>query len=83
MNRIALVTILVSCAVIINTSCGKNEPKDKEEIVGIENISFENFPKMDGSTSCKALNEMIACKLLGIRYEWDAFGYMGFRANAS
>ena len=69
MKRIALVLVLVSCAVIICTSCGKNEPKDEKEISGIEDISFENFPKMDGSTSCKALNEMIACKLLDIRYE--------------
>jgi len=78
MSRIVLVTVLVSCAVIFSASCGKNEPKDEGEIVGIEDISFENFPKMDGSTSCRALNQMIACKLLGIRYEWDAFGYMGF-----
>ena len=78
MNKNVLVTVLFLCAVMICTSCDKNEPKGEDEIVGIEDISFENFPKMDGSTSCKALNEMIACKLLGIRYEWDAFGYMGF-----
>jgi len=63
--------------VVISTSCGENEPKD-EEIVGIEGISFENFPKLDGSTSCGALNQMITCKLLDIRYEWDAFPHMGY-----
>ena len=71
MFRITLVTVLVSCAVIICTSCDKNEPKGEEEIVGIEDISFENYPKVDGSTSARALNQMIACKLLGVRYEWS------------
>ena len=55
---------------VICTSCDKNEPKGEEETIGIENISFENFPKMDGSTSTRALNQMIACKLLSVRYEW-------------
>ena len=81
MNRITLVTIFVLCAMICNTGCDK-EPKvncpcfeltevtDEEDFVGIENISFENFPQMDGSTSTSALNRMIACKLLNLRYEW-------------
>ena len=38
--------------------------------VGIENISFENYPKVDGSTSGNILNTMIACKLLAIGYKW-------------
>lgn len=36
----------------------------------IEGISFENYPRMDGSTSTQALNVLIACKLLGLGYEW-------------
>ena len=31
--------------------------------VGIENISLENYPKVDGSTSGNILNWMVACKL--------------------
>ena len=69
MNR--LVIFLVSCAVIICTSCDKNEPKGEEGIAGIEDISFANYPKVDGSTSARALNQMIACKLLGIHYTWE------------
>ena len=38
--------------------------------VGIENISLENYPKVDGSTSGNILNTMVACKLLGIEYRW-------------
>jgi len=65
MNRIALVTILISCAAIICTSCNK-EPK----IVRIEDISFENYPRVDGSTSTEPLNYIVAAKLLGLEYEW-------------
>jgi len=61
---------LVSCVMIICTSCDKNEPKG-EEFNGIEDITFENYPKIDGSTSARALSQMIACKLLGVRYEWS------------
>jgi len=67
MNRIVLVVVLVLCAVIISTSCGKNEP---DEFVGIEGISFENYPKVDGSTSASVLNVMVGCKLLGVPYRW-------------
>jgi len=81
MNRITLVTIFVLCAMLCNTGCDKDskincpcfeiaEPESEEDFAGIETISFENFPQMDGSTSTSALNRMIACKLLNLRYEW-------------
>jgi phosphate transport system substrate-binding protein len=38
--------------------------------IGIENISFENYPRVDGSTSSNILSTMVACKLLGVRYKW-------------
>jgi len=66
MNRIGLITVLVLSAIIICTSCKEEE----ESIIGIENISFDNYPKVDGSTSARVLNTMVACKLLGLRYEW-------------
>ena len=42
----------------------------ESNFVGIENISFENYPRVDGSTSANILNWMVACKLLNIPYEW-------------
>lgn len=45
------------------------EKSDHEQNL-IEGITFENYPKVDGSTSTKPLNALVACKLLGIRYEW-------------
>ena len=46
------------------------DPVDDKKFVGIKNISFENYPKVDGSTSASVLNMMIACKQLGLNYEW-------------
>ena len=67
MKRIALFTTLVLLAIVIFTSCSK------DDFTGIEGISFANYPKVDGSTSARALNQMVACKLLGIPYEWKSF----------
>ena len=79
MNRIVLVMALISCAVIICTSCDKIS---EDEIVGIEGISFENYPRVDGSTSSNILNTMVACKLLGIRYKWvDMLGLGDWHIN--
>ena len=67
MSRIALVTILISCAAIICTGCDKEkEPK----IAEIEGISFDNYPRVNGSTSTVPLNYIVAAKLLGLEYEW-------------
>jgi len=37
----------------------------------IKGISFENYPRVDGSTSTFPLNKIIVCKLLNIKYEWS------------
>ena len=42
----------------------------QQDFQGISGINFDNYPIVDGSTSSRALNQMIACKLLGVRYEW-------------
>ncbi len=62
MNRF----VLLLSALILSVSCNKNE----ETFVGIEDISFENYPKVDGSTSARVLNVMVACKLLDVPYIW-------------
>ena len=68
MNRFALILGLL--ATILFVSCNKKEPKGEENFVGIEGITFENYPKVDGSTSTRALNTLVACKLLDYKYEW-------------
>ena len=74
MNRLVLTIMLVLCAMIFCTSCDKNEPEP--EFVGVTGITFENYPKVDGSTSASVLNTMVACKLLGLRYGWSPPGIM-------
>ena len=46
--------------------------KAEGNFVGIKDISFDNYPKVDGSTSARVLNTIIACKLLGVGYRWHA-----------
>ena len=65
MNRFSLITVFVLCVMIFCTRCKKDD-----DFKGIENISLENYPKVDCSTSTFPLNVMIACKLLGLRYTW-------------
>jgi phosphate transport system substrate-binding protein len=41
---------------------------------GIDGISTENYPRVDGSTSTYPLNIIIASKLLDLEYEWISIG---------
>jgi len=36
----------------------------------IEGISFQNYPRFDGSTSTNPLNCIVTAKLLNLKYEW-------------
>ena len=45
----------------------------EREFAGIENISPENYPRVDGSSSTEPLNTLIACKLLGWSYKWEPY----------
>ena len=49
-------------------SCGS---KDVTPPLILEGITLDNYPKVDGSTSLEPLQTLIACKLLGGRYEWQ------------
>ncbi|GAA6253728.1 hypothetical protein F050043D4_47630 [Bacteroides thetaiotaomicron] len=48
-------------------SCSKDD--DYNPFV-IEGVSMSNYPKVDCSTSTQMLQTIIACKLLGVKYEW-------------
>ena len=58
-NHLVVAAIAVST---VFTSC------DKTPDTGIESISIENYPRVDGSTSAEPLNLIIAAKLLGVEY---------------
>jgi phosphate transport system substrate-binding protein len=36
----------------------------------IDNLTIDNYPKVDGSTSAEPLQVLIACKLLEVDYSW-------------
>ena len=61
--RLAFLTLF---ATVICTSCEKIE---KFESKLIENLTLDNYPRVDGSTSTLPLNVVIACELLGMDYE--------------
>lgn len=64
LNRVMMISLLL-CFV----SCSHADEPDNGQTL-IDGISFENYPRVDGSTSTKPLNALIACKLLDLRYEW-------------
>ena len=55
MTKVVIKTVLVSCIIFIFLSC------EKEKVfLGIDDISIENYPRVDGSTSAEPLNLIIA-----------------------
>ncbi|ANH79743.1 hypothetical protein A8C56_01015 [Niabella ginsenosidivorans] len=61
---------MILLAIVIDAACSKEKPA-KEHFIGIDGISFENYPKVDGSTSSYVLNMMVACKQLSVPYKWS------------
>jgi phosphate transport system substrate-binding protein len=62
-----LFRIAIFAAIALSVSCDK-DPTGNFEIIG---LTKENYPKVDGSTSAQPLQTLIACKLLGISYDWS------------
>lgn len=52
--------VLTISFVITCTGCSKD----------LGGITLRDYPRVDGSTSTRPLNMMVACKLLDIHYEW-------------
>jgi phosphate transport system substrate-binding protein len=46
------------------------------DFVGIEGLTMDNYPRVDGSTSTNPLNVIIAANLLGLEYEWMTQDYL-------
>lgn len=69
MKKGILFVLFLSLVAICLTGCNK----DDEVFIGIDGITVDNYPRIDGSTSTDPLNKLIACKLFGWRYEWMPF----------
>ena len=74
MNRFILITVFVLFAIFVCTSCDK-EKGESFRSPYITGLTIDNYPKVDGSTSAAPLNAIIACKLLGISYNWVPIPY--------
>ena len=64
-----LVNFLIITAFAVSAACMSCN-KDDSPPFKIKGLTLENFPVIDGSTSTDPLVKIIACKLLGYKYEW-------------
>jgi phosphate transport system substrate-binding protein len=49
---------------------GCNDSSDENNLFHIDNLTTNNYPRVDGSTSAEPLQVLIACKLFDIGYSW-------------
>jgi len=70
MKKNDFITVLALSAMFICTSCGK-EKEESTKSPYIEGLSIENYPTIDGSTSTLPLNTVIACELMGLKFQWQ------------
>jgi len=80
MKKFAIIGLLIATVVIAVVAC-KNEESDETKVFAddidpkrkiVEGFTFDNYPLVDGSTSAEPLNILLACKLLGIDYQWES-----------
>lgn len=64
-----LVTLIGFLAVLSLTSCDDSDDNISFDFY-IDNLTMDNYPKVDGSTSAEPLQVLIACKLLDVDYSW-------------
>jgi phosphate transport system substrate-binding protein len=66
MKRLSFLVMAAVCLLTFSMAgCGESETPSR-----IEDLTFDNYPHVDGSTSCRHLNQIVACKLLDIPYVW-------------
>jgi len=65
LRNLAVIALCFAIATIFS-DCDKED----DILFEIDELTVDNYPRVDGSTSTQPLNTLIACKLLGWRYEW-------------
>lgn len=63
-NLVAVVLCFVVATIYLGCS------KEDDILFEIDDLTVDNYPRVDGSSSTQPLNTLIACKLLGWRCEW-------------
>lgn len=69
---------LIGVTIIISLNGCEDSNVDESSIkFSIRNLTTENYPKVDGSTSTEPLEIILACKLLDVKYSWvyESFFY--------
>jgi phosphate transport system substrate-binding protein len=72
-SYVARYLYVIGFLAVLSLSCC--DDSDVEEKFFIDNLTMDNYPKVDGSTSAEPLQVLIACKLLDVEYSWV---YMSF-----
>ncbi len=62
--------LLVIISVFLLLGCEKSPTKHEPLVVDVSHFTIHNYPRVDGSTSAHPLQNVIACYLLGIKFEW-------------
>lgn len=74
MNNFFKTAAIVLSMILFCTSCDKQNEEEEEEDDTfsplIEGLTIDSYPHVDGSTSTAPLNMILACKLLGVDYNW-------------
>ena len=74
----SLVYLIGLLAVLSFTSCDDSFDEDISSNFYIDNLTMDNYPKVDGSTSAEPLQVLIACRLFDVEYSWV---YLSFWFN--
>jgi len=62
--------LLVFIPFLLSLGCEKEPTKQEPLVIDVSHFSIQNYPRVDGSTSAHPLQNVIACYLLGINFEW-------------
>jgi len=61
---------LSGIVILVFLSQCNDSPGGGSDTTGLDSLTTENYPKVDGSTSAHPLQVLIACKLLDVEYSW-------------
>ncbi len=56
--------------IVLSFSNCERTPNNGPGGISVDSFKIDNYPKVDGSTSAHPLQALIACKILGVEYEW-------------
>ena len=71
-NRLNLRNLVVVATCLVGIAFFSGCDKEDDMLFEIDGLTVDNYPRVDGSSSTQPLNNLIACKLFGWRYEWKS-----------